>query len=69
MSDLVVAVLQLARGSSRDVPAESLAVRPGAFGIGVFSQAFPDQLSNAHQVSVSHLHTPEVSTHEDIRYY
>lgn len=69
MSDLVVAVLQLARGSSRDGPAESLAVRSGAFGVGVFSQAFPDQLSNTHQVSVSHLHTPEIGTHEGILYY
>lgn len=60
MSDLVVAVLQLARCSSWDDPAEPLAVWSGALGVGVFDQAFPDQLSNAQQVSISHLNQKSV---------
>lgn len=57
MSDLVVAVLQLACSSSRNSPTKPLAVRPGALGGGVFNQALSNQLAHTHQVSISDLHT------------
>lgn len=56
MSDLVVAVLQLTRSSSRNSPAKPLGVGPGAPGGGVLSQAFSNQLPHDHQVSISDLH-------------
>lgn len=55
MSDLVVAVLQLPRGPSRNSPAKPLAVWLGAPGGGIFSQAFPNQLPHTDQVPVSEL--------------
>ena len=56
MSDLVVAVLQLTCSSSRNTPAKPLAVRPGAPGGGIFSQAFSNQLPHTNQVPISYLH-------------
>lgn len=56
MSDLVVAVLQLTCGSSWNSPAKPLAVRPGTFGGGIFSQAFSNQLPHTNQVPISNLH-------------
>lgn len=61
MSNLVVAVLQLTSSSSRDRPAEPLVVGSGALGGGVFRQAFPHQLSHAHQVTVFYLRKAEKS--------
>lgn len=55
MSDLVVAVLQLPCCSSRNSPAEPLAVRPGAFGGGIFKQAFSNQPPHTNQVPISDL--------------
>ena len=59
MSDLVVAVLQLACSSSRNSPAKPLAARPGAFGGGIFKQAFCNQLPHTNQVTISKLHRRE----------
>lgn len=55
MSDFVVAVLQVTCSSSRNNPAKPPAVWPGAFGGGIFSQAFPNQLPHANQVTISNL--------------
>lgn len=56
MSDLIVAVLQLPCRSSRNSPAEPLAVGPGAFGGGIFKQAFSNQLPHTNQVPISDLY-------------
>lgn len=55
MSDLVVAVFQLTCSSSRNNPAEPLAVGPGALGGGIFSQAFTNQLPHTNQVPIPDL--------------
>lgn len=59
MSDLVIAVLQLTSGSSRDGPAESQTVRPEALGGGIFSQTLSNKLPDANQVSISYLQRTE----------
>lgn len=61
MSDLVVAVLQLTCSSSRNSPAKSLAVGPGALSGGVFSQALSYQLPHTDQVSISDLHRTNIT--------
>lgn len=57
MSDFVVAVFQLTGRSSRDGPAKSLAVGFGAFGVGVVTQAFANQLPHTDQISILDLDT------------
>lgn len=66
MSDLVVAVLQLTCSSSRNSPAKPLGVGPGAFGGGIFSQAFSNQLPHTNQVSFSDLHRRNMRTEETV---
>lgn len=55
MSDLVVAVLQLSCCSSRDDPAQSLAVGFPALGSGIFDQALGHKLPHAHQIPIFNL--------------
>lgn len=51
MGNLVVTVLELSGGSTRNHPTQSLAVWLQALGGGVFSQAFSNKLPHANQVS------------------
>lgn len=51
MGNLVVTMLELSGGSTRNHPTQSLAVWLQALGGGVFSQAFSNKLPHANQVS------------------
>lgn len=51
MCNLVVTMLQLSGGSTRNHPSQSLAIWFQALGGGVFSQAFSNKLPHANQVS------------------
>lgn len=60
MRDLVVALLQLSCRSSRDDPAQPLAVGLPALGSRVLHQALGDELPHTHQVPAFNLEeTPQ----------